>query len=637
MGETLNPDAKNPFEKSDPSALGFSSSIPARYTMESHTPYAKNQANYGTCSAWAAAYGALTTAWAKSISLTDKNKITALSFCPYFVFNQVSTNQDCWGAQTTDIMVHLIEKGCKRFYMPMIGCKSTITQGMKEDGEKFKATEGFYLYDGFKDWDGEIKTEAGLTKFLKGKPAPDYDKIKKTIAAGTPVVFSTFLPGSFQSNIHTGDRTWAPTYSELNNPGPAVMTGGQHSSHAMILIGYDDNYNGGSFQVFNSWGRNWADGGKVWVKYSDWGFFTYGAYHMNIPAGNLKEMLRTKGCISGDCNNGYGVKYYDKGDRYEGHFKNGLFSGNGIYTFADGFSYAGEWKDDKLNGDVVQYYQNGDYGFGKFVAGVQLSGYGHWDYDNGDKFYGNLNSSKFRDGYGTLWATNGSKYSGEWKNNQRDGIGSMTWANGDKYIGEFEDNMRNGMGLYVKSSGKIMAGKWEDDNFKGGYDGYGYANTGKKALDPNFGRRIPDNAWASADCQSGDCIVGNGKRFYKRDSMVYEGEFLDGVENGIGTMKYIYAAAKGYQEYGNFVGGRAEGVVEISWSSGSKAICEIVNGRTEGYKLNYDPSGWILVTYYKNGEKIREVSDWSSVPANMPSKDVFGTKVVEQRKPQSGK
>ena len=43
--------------------------------------------------------------------------------------------------------------------------------------------------------------------------------------------------------------------------------------HAMVLVGYDDNKNGGSFLILNSWGDEWGSKGTIWVKYAD--FFNY--------------------------------------------------------------------------------------------------------------------------------------------------------------------------------------------------------------------------------------------------------------------------------------------------------------------------------------------------------------------------
>lgn len=39
------------------------------------------------------------------------------------------------------------------------------------------------------------------------------------------------------------------------------------SNHAMCIVGYDDNLNGGSFIVENSWGKEWGDNGFLALKY----------------------------------------------------------------------------------------------------------------------------------------------------------------------------------------------------------------------------------------------------------------------------------------------------------------------------------------------------------------------------------
>lgn len=52
----------------------------------------------------------------------------------------------------------------------------------------------------------------------------------------------------------------------LWNPKPdeAVLGG-----HEVLVIGYDDSMNTGSFKVRNSWGSSWGASGNFWLKYSD--------------------------------------------------------------------------------------------------------------------------------------------------------------------------------------------------------------------------------------------------------------------------------------------------------------------------------------------------------------------------------
>ena len=58
--------------------------LPSSYTLEQFTPTTGNQGQYGTCVAYAAAYGLQTTMLVKDLSLADKNKILYSSASPGF-------------------------------------------------------------------------------------------------------------------------------------------------------------------------------------------------------------------------------------------------------------------------------------------------------------------------------------------------------------------------------------------------------------------------------------------------------------------------------------------------------------------------------------------------------------------------
>ena len=88
----------------------------------------------------------------------------------------------------------------------------------------------------------------------------------------------------------------------------------------------------------------------------------------------------------------------------------------GTYTWPTGAKYAGEWKDDKRNGQ-------GTY----------------------------------------TWPT-GAKYVGEYKDGQRNGQGTMTSPSGEKYVGEYKDGKRNGQGIQYNSDGSVKeSGIWSGD------------------------------------------------------------------------------------------------------------------------------------------------------------------------------
>lgn len=51
-----------------------------------------------------------------------------------------------------------------------------------------------------------------------------------------------------------------------------------YGGYVMCVIGYDDNYEGGVFQIMNFWGLQWGDDGIVWVCYWDFDYFNKEVY-----------------------------------------------------------------------------------------------------------------------------------------------------------------------------------------------------------------------------------------------------------------------------------------------------------------------------------------------------------------------
>jgi hypothetical protein len=120
------------------------------------------------------------------------------------------------------------------------------------------------------------------------------------------------------------------------------------------------------------------------------------------------------GCISGDCENGYGIWVLPNGNRYVGEFKDGMANGHGTYTFGEGPNK------------------------------------------------GNIYNGKFKDntrcGQGTMIWANGAKYVGEWIDSERYGQGTMIYEDGAKYVGEWRDtkdneNVWHGKGTFTLPNG----------------------------------------------------------------------------------------------------------------------------------------------------------------------------------------
>ena len=77
-----------------------------------------------------------------------------------------------------------------------------------------------------------------------------------------------------------GREVWIPSSQDYSQRG--------FGGHAMCVIGYDDNKNGGSFHVMNSWGEDWGNRGNFWVTYRDFEHFTKEAYGLH-PMGSTEQ------------------------------------------------------------------------------------------------------------------------------------------------------------------------------------------------------------------------------------------------------------------------------------------------------------------------------------------------------------
>ena len=82
--------------------------------------------------------------------------------------------------------------------------------------------------------------------------------IKAQLFAANPVIVATVTDLTYYNN---GFNTTQNPYI-WNTSGQVDYRMG----HAILIVGYDDNYN--AFKFINSWGQNWGNGGYGWISYS---------------------------------------------------------------------------------------------------------------------------------------------------------------------------------------------------------------------------------------------------------------------------------------------------------------------------------------------------------------------------------
>ncbi|KAG1710794.1 hypothetical protein DVH05_013519 [Phytophthora capsici] len=135
----------------------------------------------------------------------------------------------------------------------------------------------------------------------------------------------------------------------------------------------------------------------------------------------------------------------------------GQLESHGRHTF---FTYNGRWKDGEMHGvlGVYSFADGGKYR-GEFVHSVP-SGNGTVVYPNGVKYTGAFAEGKFH-GFGVMEMERGYRYEGEFQHGQRNGKGKLQMLqSGAVYEGEFYNNMRHGQGVETSALGYSYVGTW---------------------------------------------------------------------------------------------------------------------------------------------------------------------------------
>ena len=235
--------------------------LPRKYSLLQYCPEAKSQGSHGTCTSWATSYAARTIAEAVKWGWTDKTKITQESFSPIFVYAQIKTKYDdnCRKGTYIHMALQLLkDKGAPKFSDFNVLCANDIDSKLYESAQNYKIDDYFTLFS-YNDNNRNDKIR----------------KVKKSLSENCPVVIAMWLPSTFQSAQRVLNMENVATNFPIKN---TEIEG----YHAMCVIGYDDDFAGGAFQIMNSWGANWGENGFIWVKYADFARCVDQAYELYL-------------------------------------------------------------------------------------------------------------------------------------------------------------------------------------------------------------------------------------------------------------------------------------------------------------------------------------------------------------------
>ena len=234
---------------------GSKADLPAAVDLTPYCPEVRHQGYIFSCVGWATGYGAMSIQRAVMNNCTDKAVITRNAHSALFLYNQIKTEDCNKGSRISDALKFLTEKGdclARQFDFDVNNC------AQKPDSQVVRQAGRYAIQD--------YITLFGLQETDEVKVL----RVKRVLARNKPVIVGMNVLRNFYDLKNA--VYWHP---EIGNATPA-------GGHAMVVVGYDDHKS--AFRLMNSWGKNWGDGGFIWVKYKDFGTFCKYAYVMYFVA-----------------------------------------------------------------------------------------------------------------------------------------------------------------------------------------------------------------------------------------------------------------------------------------------------------------------------------------------------------------
>lgn len=198
---------------------------------------------------------------AKSLGLIDKQKITAMSFSPYYIYYRNKFDQDInctYGLNVEQAANDVLKNGFAPlaeveypYYYPFT--KQTLCMD-----------KGGTSYPPSMEEDEDVASKYKIDEIYTVRTLA---QLKTALAKGMPVVVILYPPNSFNK---AKTDLWASLPTEFRNTNTMA--------HAVLAVGYNDIKYGGSIEIMNSWGDTWGNKGFVTFRYKDYEKFFLGGY-----------------------------------------------------------------------------------------------------------------------------------------------------------------------------------------------------------------------------------------------------------------------------------------------------------------------------------------------------------------------
>jgi hypothetical protein len=152
---------------------------------------------------------------------------------------------------------------------------------------------------------------------------------------------------------------------------------------------------------------------------------------------------------------------------YKGEYKYGVRDGNGSIQYENGDTYTGEWSQNVRNGQGTYHYiKLGITYAGLWDKGLK-SGQGSMKLVGGHVIHGYWVNDQLQDTQVSITYAEGGEYNGAIRQGKRHGKGNMTYKCGCVYDGDWVDDMRNGIGLISFVDKSFFEGEFDHDYTSG--------------------------------------------------------------------------------------------------------------------------------------------------------------------------
>lgn len=237
-----------------------------RVDLKQFCPRPQHQGGIGSCTGWSTGYGAM---------------------------SMIQAIQNAWGGQTDTITKYALSALYLYNQIKIGSCHSGSYIATAAELAKTEGNVRSVDFDLFKNDCDRLPTVAdsisGLRNRLKdyvtlfASEAPAAEKletVRLSLLQQKPVVIGMLLRRNFEA-CGTQPPLWQPELGDTTFMG----------AHAMVVVGYDDGRQ--AFELLNSWGDDWGNGGFIWVRYED--FTRFCAYAIQLipraPLGEREKLI----------------------------------------------------------------------------------------------------------------------------------------------------------------------------------------------------------------------------------------------------------------------------------------------------------------------------------------------------------